>query len=98
MADHLGSAAVGARLGLLVSALLVAVLKGIGEDVGLTIAFYFNWQGFVIAYCLGVVLTFVTVVFSAWRAANLNIVRAIRDLPEPQPLRGCLEGGTALKR
>ena len=36
---------------------------------------------------LGVVITFATVAFSSWRAANLNIVRAIRDLPEPELFR-----------
>lgn len=88
MTYNVGSAAVGALLGLGVAAALIFVMGRIFAEFGLAIAFHFNWQGFVIAYALGVVLTFVTVVFSAWRAANLNIVRAIRDLPEPQALRG----------
>src|SRR5690606_19489398 len=46
-----------------------------------------NPTGFLIAYFLGVVITFITVGFSSWRSANLNIVRAIRDIPEPEPLR-----------
>ena len=88
MAYNVGSAAVGALLGLAVAYALVTVLGSIFGEFGLTITYHFNPQGFVIAYCLGVVLTFATVAFSSWRAANLNIVRAIRDLPEPQPLRG----------
>ena len=89
VAYDLGSAAVGAVLGLGVAFLLIQVLAAIFDDAfGLSIAFHFNWQGFLIAYSLGVVLTFITVAFSAFRVANLNIVRAIRDLPEPQPLRG----------
>jgi putative ABC transport system permease protein len=88
MAYNVGSAAVGALLGLAVSALLIFVLGQIAGDFGLSIAFHFNPRGFVVAYSLGVVLTFITVTFAAYRAANLNIVRAIRDLPEPQPLRG----------
>ncbi|MDA1062038.1 MAG: FtsX-like permease family protein [Chloroflexi bacterium] len=88
VAYDLGSAAVGSVLGLGVAFLLIQVLSTIGDDFGLSIAFHFNWQGFLIAYSLGVVLTFVTVAFSSFRVANLNIVRAIRDLPEPQPLRG----------
>ena len=88
MAYNVGSAAVGGLAGLVVAFALVQVLATIGDDFGLTIAFHFNWQGFLIAYSLGVVLTFATVAFSAFRVANLNIVRAIRDLPEPQPLRG----------
>ncbi|MYA20074.1 MAG: FtsX-like permease family protein, partial [Chloroflexi bacterium] len=89
MAYNLGSAAVGALLGLGVAFLLVLSLAQIFSDaLGFGITFNFNWQGFLVAYSLGVVLTFATVAFSSFRIANLNIVRAIRDLPEPQPLRG----------
>ena len=89
MAYNLGSAAVGALLGLGVAFLLVRVMTGIvGDAFGSAIAFRLNWQSFLISYSLGVVLTFATVAFSSFRVANLNIVRAIRDLPEPQPLRG----------
>ena len=42
----------------------------------------YRWQSFVISYCLGVVLTFITVFFSSYRASRLNIVAAIRDLPD----------------
>ena len=88
MAYNVGSALVGALLGLGVAWILITALGRAFGDFGLNITFHFNPQGFVIAYCLGVVITFITVAFSSWRAANLNIVRAIRDLPEPQPLRG----------
>ena len=88
MAYNIGSAAVGALLGLGVAGLLVYVLTQVGDEFGINISYHFNWQGFVVAYSLGVVLTFITVAFSSWRAANINIVRAIRDLPDPQPLRG----------
>lgn len=88
MAYNVGSALVGAVLGLGVAYILITVLGNVFSDFGLNIAFHFNPQGFIIAYALGVVITFITVAFSSWRAANLNIVRAIRDLPEPQPLRG----------
>ncbi|HRC61924.1 MAG TPA: FtsX-like permease family protein [Dehalococcoidia bacterium] len=88
MAYNIGSAAVGAVLGLGVSALLVFILARTFNDSGFNITFHFNPRAFVIAYSLGVVLTFVTVTFSAYRAANLNIVRAIRDIDEPQMLRG----------
>ncbi len=88
MAYNVGSALVGALLGLGVAYGLVTVMGRLVARFGLNIEFHFNPQGFAIAYCLGVVITFVTVGFASWRAANLNIVRAIRDLPEPQPLRG----------
>ena len=37
-----------------------------------------------VAYCLGMVITFITVAFSAYRVSRMNIVAAIRDLPTPQ--------------
>jgi ABC-type lipoprotein release transport system permease subunit len=87
MAYNIGSAMVGALLGLAVAGLLVWVMAQIFDDFGLDITFHFNPQGFVIAYFLGIVITFVTVAFSSWRAANLNIVEAIRDLPDPMVFR-----------
>jgi len=50
------------------------------------------------SYSLGVSLTFLTVLFSSWRVSNLNIVRAIRDLPEPdkKPRRRSLFLGIGL--
>jgi len=38
-----------------------------------------------IAYVAGFLLTLVTVAAASWRASRLNIVRAIRSLPEPPP-------------
>lgn len=36
-----------------------------------------------IAYIIGMLVTFIVVTVSAWRVSALNIVRAIRDLPDP---------------
>ncbi len=88
MAYNIGAALVGALLGLGVSWLLIQILGQALNDpsIGFAIAFHASPQPFVIAYASGITITFATIAFSAWRAANLNIVRAIRDLPEPQPL------------
>ena len=40
-------------------------------------------QSLIVAYTLGVLLTLIVVTFSAWQVSVLNIVRAIRNLPEP---------------
>jgi len=87
MAYNIPSAFVGAVLGLGVAWGLIAVMGSIAADFGLGITFHVNPIGFVISYCLGLVITFITVAFSSWRAANLNIVRAIRDIPEPEPFK-----------
>jgi putative ABC transport system permease protein len=44
-------------------------------------------QTLLIAYVVGFLLTIITVVVASRRSARLNIVRAIRDLPEPPPTR-----------
>jgi putative ABC transport system permease protein len=47
------------------------------------IAFSTSPQNMLLAFCLGMVLTFAVVLISSWRVSRLNIVRAIRDIPEP---------------
>lgn len=42
-------------------------------------------QTLLIAYVVGFLLTLITVVVASRRSSRLNIVRAIRDLPEPPP-------------
>ena len=42
-------------------------------------------QTLLIAYVAGFLLTLITVILASRRASRLNIVRAIRDLPEPPP-------------
>lgn len=88
MTYNIGAAMVGALLGLAIAGFIVWILSTAFSDFGLDITFHFNIQGFIIAYFLGLVITFATVAFSSWRAANLNIVEAIRDLPDPEKLRG----------
>lgn len=39
----------------------------------------------VIAYAAGFLLTLVTVIVASYRASRLNIVRSLRELPEPDP-------------
>ena len=80
------AAAVGAGLGILVSFALVRVMAvafGQGGD-DFTITFRIEPRSVLVAYTVGMVLTFIVVTISAWRVSVLNIVRAIRDLPEPR--------------
>src|SRR5438874_13131147 len=45
-------------------------------------------RSLVVAYCLGMLVTFFTVAISAWRVSRLNIVAAIRNIPDmPKPDR-----------
>ena len=83
MAYSLTAAAVGALLGVIVSLGMTRAMAYIFDAFDVAIAFHVTWRSIVIAYCLGVVLTYVTVTLSAWRVSNLSVVAAIRDQPEP---------------
>ena len=45
-----------------------------------------------VAYCLGVVITFLAVVGSSWKISRLNVVAAVRDIPDVQASKRELEG------
>ena len=88
MTYNIVSAFIGAALGLGVSYALLQILESlVFDDFGLELSFHFNWTGFFVAYLLGIVITFITVALASWRSANINIVRAIRDIPEPDLLK-----------
>src|SRR5205823_6409536 len=76
----------GALLGVGVAALMIRVLSSVfsGFYKGITLTFHVEWTSVVIAICLGILLTFIVVAFSAYRVSRLNIVAAIRDLDESE--------------
>ena len=87
------AAALGILLGLAISYTMVGFIGGMFDnvaerfrDIPLQNLFQFrfnaNSSSLVIAYCLGVLFTFVIVFFASVRASQLNIIAAIRDLPE----------------
>lgn len=85
------AAAIGVLLGLAVTYAMVDFLGDIFNNLTSQLSsqnslfrFYFHAAptSTVIAYCLGVLLTFTVVTFAAWRVSRLNIVSAIRDLPQ----------------
>ena len=92
MAYDLVAAAVGALLGIGVGLATVGVLASQVNSVlatevwGFRLHHYFEPRSLIVAYCLGLLLTFITVTISAWRVSRLNIVAAIRDLPSPPHL------------
>lgn len=86
IAYDLVSALIGAALGVGVAFVIAGVMgRLVGEffDIVPTA----HWRSLVVAYTLGVVVTFATIAISSWRISRLNIVRAIRDIPEPQRQR-----------
>ena len=87
----LAAALVGLGLGLLVSYGMIGFLSGLLSNIGQrlgssSIPFRFHFQAaptsLVIAYCLGVIFTFVVVTIASWNVSRLNIIAAIRNLPD----------------
>ncbi len=89
LAYDLVAAAVGAFLGLAVAYGMVFVMtEAFATFAGVDIMHDFRARSMVVAYTLGVLLTLLVVTISAWRVSVLNIVRAIRNLPEPVLTKG----------
>jgi len=84
-----GSAVAGTLLGVAVGFLLaklagvILTAEGIPADA-IVQSFTVTGSDLVIAYVVGFLLTLATVVVACRRASRLNIVRAIRDIPEPR--------------
>lgn len=94
MIYDLVAAALGIILGLAISYAMIGFLGGLFNTAaqqvssalsGSLFTFRFNVAptSVVIAYALGVLLTFAVVTLSSWRVSRLNIVSAIQDTPEP---------------
>lgn len=79
---NLASAIVGVAAGVAVAFGLATAASAIFATFGFSFTPHVTLRTIVISYCLGVVLTFLTVMFSSWRVSTLNIVAAIRDTPE----------------
>lgn len=69
---------------------VMGALASIGISTGMQAAFgdfiditpYIDPKSLVIAYALGVVITFLAVSLSSWRVSRLNVVAAVRDIPD----------------
>src|SRR5919197_4205446 len=84
LAYDLIAAAVGALLGIGVAYLMVlAIASAFGGLADIYIAYSVKSTSIVIAYAIGVLLTFAVVAFSARRVSRMNIVSAVRNLEAP---------------
>lgn len=82
-AYDLVAAAVGVALGVGAGMIIAISLGQAFAGQGLNIQPSFTARSLLISYALGMLVTFATVLASAYRVSRLNIVAAIRDLPEP---------------
>lgn len=80
------SGLVGVVLGLGAAWIVARGVQGMTGGM-FDVSFYVHPRSLVVAYALGVIMTFAAVAFSSWRASRLNVVAAIRDIPEIQHRR-----------
>ena len=84
------AAAVGVLIGVAVAYGMVLVMASAFGTVfdDFDISYSVKPVSLVLAYTIGVLLTLAVVAFSAWRVSRMNIVTAIRDLPDPPVEKG----------
>src|ERR671910_72794 len=77
----LAASAIGSVAGVGVGWVMVRLVgRGLaGGEGDFRIAFASSPENVVLAFCMGMVLTFAVVLISSWRVSRLNVVRAVRD-------------------
>ncbi len=77
----LAAGMVGAALGVLAT---IGLIKGLVAIIGgdFPISVRISPRTIIAAYALGVVITFLAVTVSSWRISRLNVVAAVRDIPD----------------
>ncbi len=82
-----GSSFIGALVGVGVTYIIFYFMEDIfsifGGDISLLSYFGIETSSLILAFAAGFLLTMGTVIFSVTRISKLNIVRAIREIPEP---------------
>src|SRR5437867_1149839 len=77
------AAALGAVAGLGLGYVMVYFFDKVVPHGDVVVTFHFDPASVVTAFVAGATLTWATILLASWRVSRLNIVRAIRDLPEP---------------
>ena len=77
------AAALGALAGLGLGYVMIYFFDKLVPHGEVVVTFHFDPASVVTAFVAGTALTWVTILLASWRVSRLNIVRAIRDLPEP---------------
>jgi putative ABC transport system permease protein len=87
------AAIVGALLGLVFGWGIIFSFEyifGSIEEFGegaFNIPFHFTWGSIFVAFSAGLIITFITIAVMSTRISKLNIIRAIRRIPEPKAPR-----------
>jgi putative ABC transport system permease protein len=73
----------GLGAGLALALAIITLAQGLVEQYGFHLEPVIQPTSIAASYGLGVILTFLAVTLTAWRASRFSIVTAIRDLPDP---------------
>jgi putative ABC transport system permease protein len=76
-------AIVGIGVGWAIVKFAAPIFAGFG-DFSLELSFAFQISSVIGGFCIGVLISLVAVFFTSLRISRVNIIRAIRDLPEPR--------------
>ena len=92
MVYNLAAGALGVLLGIGITYAMTAFISQLFNDatgqinsqVGgiFAVSFQISWESVVTAYCLGVLITWLAMTFATGRVSQMNIVTAIRNLPD----------------
>ncbi|MFN8468830.1 MAG: FtsX-like permease family protein [Caldilineaceae bacterium] len=92
MVYNLAAGALGVLLGIGITYAMTAFIGRLFNDatgqinsqVGgiFAVSFQISWESVVTAYCLGVLITWLAMTFATGRVSTMNIVTAIRNLPD----------------
>lgn len=77
------AAALGALAGLGLGWVMIWVFDKVVPHGNVPVTFHFEDGSVLLAFVAGAALTWVSILLASWRVSRLNIVRAIRDIPEP---------------
>ena len=81
--SSLAGAALGIGVGWAIVRIAAPIFGGFG-DFSLDLIFSFDPQSLVTGFCAGVLISMATISITSLRISRINIIRAIRDLPEPK--------------
>ena len=82
----IAAAILGAVMGIGVGwgiARLAAPIFGGSDEFALDLQFSMSPDSIVLGFCMGIIITALTIFLTSLRISRINIIRAIRDLPEP---------------
>lgn len=77
------AALVGILAGLGLGVAIVKIVSPIVERIGFPLQISVQPSSMIIAFCLGLLVTLITIWIAAWTVSRMTVAAALRDLPEP---------------